>query len=68
MDFKDRGHMKTWTETVQKDEQGDLFIQLAPELLAEVGWNPGDTLQWVDRGDGTWELRKKSPPLESADS
>ena len=50
---------KTWTEHIQEDENGDLFLQLAPELLAKVGWKLGDTLQWIDRGDGTWEIRKK---------
>lgn len=69
MDFEDCGHMKTWTETVQEDpETGDLFIQLAPELLAEVGWDLGDTLQWIDRGDGTWEIRKKPEQSGNVDS
>jgi hypothetical protein len=27
-------------------------------MLDEVGWMPGDNLKWVDRGDGTWEIRK----------
>jgi hypothetical protein len=27
-------------------------------MLDEVGWNPGDNLKWVDRGDGTWEIKK----------
>jgi hypothetical protein len=27
-------------------------------MLDEVGWNPGDNLKWVDREDGTWEIRK----------
>lgn len=50
---------KTWTVTVEHDpETGDAILPFPPDLLAEVGWNPGDDLRWVDRGDGTWEIQK----------
>lgn len=44
--------------TVQQDGE-DLILPLPQEMLDQVGWHIGDTLEWHDRGDGTWEIRKK---------
>ncbi len=56
--------VKTWS--VILDEEGeDLILPLPQDMLNEVGWKPGDNLEWVDRGDGTWEIRKK---LEQSDN
>ena len=51
---------KSWTVTVEEaeDGSGDLVMPLPQEMLDEVGWMPGDNLKWVDREDGTWEIRK----------
>lgn len=56
------GNLKSWTVIVQQDGE-DLILPLPQEMLDEVGWNPGDNLQWVDRGDGTWEIQRKNEPL-----
>jgi hypothetical protein len=45
---------------VQEDtETGDLILPLSDEMLNEVGWKEGDTLEWIDRKNGSWELKKK---------
>jgi hypothetical protein len=50
----------TWTITLEEDkETGDLVIPLPHDLLVAVGWNIGDTIQWTDNKDGTWNLSKK---------
>ena len=50
---------KSWTVIIEEDvETGDAILPFPQEMLDEVGWNPGDNLKWVDRGDGTWEIRK----------
>ena len=51
---------KSWTVTVEEaeDGSGDLVMPLPQEMLDEVGWMPGDNLKWIDREDGTWEIRK----------
>ena len=50
---------KSWTVIIEEDqESGDLVLPFPQDMLDEVGWNPGDNLKWVDRGDGTWEIRK----------
>lgn len=41
-----------------KDENGDLILPLGDELCADVGWKVGDTIQWIDNGDGSWTMRK----------
>lgn len=52
-------HGKRWTVFVEEDSDGELILPFPPELLAETGWQEGDVLQWIDRGDGTWELKKQ---------
>jgi hypothetical protein len=50
---------KTWTVIIEEDaETGDVILPFPQDMLDEVGWQPGDNLKWVDRGDGTWEIRK----------
>lgn len=59
METTDSGNLKSWTVIVESDDEGNLVLPLPQDLLAEVGWNPGDNLEWYDRGDGTWELKKE---------
>ena len=50
---------KTWKVNLEEadDGSGDLVLPFPQDMLDEVGWNPGDNLSWVARGDGTWEIR-----------
>ena len=50
--------MKSWTLEVQKLEDGDQYLEFPKELMKEVGWKEGDTLKWIDNGDGSWTLKK----------
>lgn len=50
--------MLRWTVTVLEDGE-DLILPLPTDMLETLGWKPGDVLQWIDRKDGSWELRKK---------
>jgi hypothetical protein len=59
---------KSWTAIIEELENGDLVLPFPQDMLDEVGWNPGDNLEWHDRGDGTWELRKKNQQSENGDS
>ncbi len=53
--------MKTWTLNIEEDpETGDGILTFPPDLLEEAGWKEGDTLEWIDRGDGSWQLQKKN--------
>jgi len=45
--------MKT---TITIDDDG--ILTFPPELIEVTGWKEGDMLEWTDRGDGSFELRK----------
>jgi len=48
-----------WTLPVEVDGlTGDCLITLPDDLLEKVGWKENDQLEWVYRGDGSFELRK----------
>jgi hypothetical protein len=52
--------MSKWTITVEEDpENGDLILPFTDEILSEVGWKTGDTIEWTDNKDGSWTMRKK---------
>lgn len=38
---------------------GDGVITFPPEMIEKLGWKEGDLLEWIDRGDGSFELKKK---------
>jgi hypothetical protein len=60
-DVTERQNRNSWTLTVEEDpETGDAILQFPPDLLEQAGWKEGDTLEWKDRGDGSWLLEKKS--------
>jgi hypothetical protein len=42
------------------ENPGELLLDLGNELCAEIGWKVGDTVEWIDRKDGTWLLRSTS--------
>ena len=45
--------------TLEEDAEGNLILPLSDELLNEVGWKTGDTINWTDSGDGSWTMTKK---------
>jgi len=50
--------MKRYTVDVESDENGDAFITLPDEVIEETGWKSGDRIQWIDRKDGSFEMKK----------
>lgn len=49
---------KTWTLDVQKNDEGEYFIEFNDEILAESGFNVGDDIEWIDNKDGSFTLKK----------
>jgi hypothetical protein len=41
------------------DNPGELFLDLGTELCAQLGWQAGDILEWIDQKDGSWLLQKQ---------
>jgi len=44
-----------WTITLEQDGD-DLILPLPPDFLEANDWQTGDTIQWLDNEDGTWQL------------
>lgn len=43
---------------------GDCFVEFPDDLLEAANLKEGDMLNWIDRGDGSFELRKVTKLLE----
>jgi len=52
--------MKQDIATIKENENGELYLEFPNELMEEMGWNEGDTLEWKDNGDGSWTIQKVS--------
>ena len=51
---------KSWIVTVEEDpDTKDLVIPFTPDMLAQVGWDSGDTIVWKDNQNGSFTLSKK---------
>jgi len=48
-----------WTVILEEDGD-DLVMPLPQELLDQMGWLPGDTLNWQNEDDGTWTITKST--------
>lgn len=50
---------KTYEIEVQKDsETDDLFFEIPPKLLKNLGWKTGDELKWEETEEGGFRCRK----------
>ncbi len=48
-----------WVLPVELDGlTGECYIRLPDDLLQVADLNEGDQVQWIDRGDGSFEMRK----------
>lgn len=36
---------------------GEFWLTIPEEILTDLGVGPGDELQWIDNGDGSWTLK-----------
>jgi hypothetical protein len=55
--------MTAYTVKIQYDiREGDYYIPLPEEMLsviAELGWNVNEELEWIDNKNGTFTIQKK---------
>jgi hypothetical protein len=55
----DKDKVVKWQLPVEVDGlTGDCYVQFPDDLLEAANLKEGDTVQWVDRKDGSFELRK----------
>jgi bifunctional DNA-binding transcriptional regulator/antitoxin component of YhaV-PrlF toxin-antitoxin module len=45
---------------IKKLEGGEHYFNLPEKLQKELGWEEGDTIEWVDNQDGSFSLSKAS--------
>ena len=50
--------MKKYETIVEKDENNELVIPFDEELMSEIGWELGDTIQWTQNEDGSSTLTR----------
>ena len=49
----------SWTIILEEDhETGDLIMPIPQEVLELQEWQEGDTLEWIDLNNGSWQLKK----------
>jgi len=59
-----------WTLPVQQsviDGVDDYYVEFPEDLLEKAGWEEGDVLEWIDRYDGSFELRKITDTISMED-
>ena len=54
--------MPSYVRTVieNPDNPEELVLDLGDELCREAGCEVGDTLVWIDLGNGSWQITKKT--------
>ena len=59
----------TWTVEIETDElTGELMLLLPDEVVKHLAVEPGDLLDWVDNGNGSWVISKKVVLEEAIDT
>jgi DNA-binding Xre family transcriptional regulator len=48
------------TVVEDKENSGELLLDLGLDLCTQLGWQVGDILEWIDNKDGSWTLQKKA--------
>jgi hypothetical protein len=52
--------MTSYKIVIEQDpETGELVLPFNPDMLAQVGWDFGDIIEWHDNQNGSWSLIKK---------
>ena len=59
MKYKKVGDNQWIIEVQENSKTKELFIEFPPDAINQVGWDIGDTLEWVDNEDGSWNISKK---------
>ena len=55
---------KSYLINLEDGEDGEVILPFPSEMLTELGWNEGDTLDWTDNKDGTFSIKKIEPAMQ----
>ena len=51
---------KGTTVEIQMDRHGEHYIEIPNEWFEKLGLETGDTLVWIQTGEQSWSVQKKS--------
>jgi len=54
--------VKKWVLPVEPDPSGEYFVTFPDDLLDAADLKEGDSIEWVDQGDGSYLLKKEKQP------
>ncbi len=61
--YPTRDKVVKWQLPVEVDGlTGECYVQFPDDLLEAANLKEGDTVEWIDRGDGSFEMRKVNVP------
>jgi hypothetical protein len=52
-----------WSLPVEEQEDGEYYITFPDDLLGAANLKEGDQIEWIDRGDGSYLLKKVEKPM-----
>lgn len=52
---------------VEANENGEAIVQLPDQVLIDLGWGEGDSLEWTTHDDGTVTLSRKEVNKDDSD-
>lgn len=56
--FPSKDHRKNTTKKWKVTIDGEYNLILPDDLLNQIGWKEGDTIDWIDNRDGSFKLQK----------
>lgn len=57
---------KRYTIPVEVDEHGEYYITFPDDLMDDLGWQEGDTLEWSEDIDASIILKKVEEQVEGS--
>ena len=57
-----KGKVNKWILPVEPDPSGEYFVTFPDDLLDAADLKEGDSIEWVDQGDGSFKLIKVKQP------
>ena len=48
-------------------ELNEHVLVFGEDLINEMGWQVGDTLEWIDNSDGSWSIMRVSKDASKTD-
>jgi bifunctional DNA-binding transcriptional regulator/antitoxin component of YhaV-PrlF toxin-antitoxin module len=57
-----KGKVNKWILPVEMEPSGEYFVTFPDDLLDAADLKEGDSIEWVDQGDGSYKMIKVTEP------